>query len=99
MLTADYDSNADFATYISLGTVREKPLHLIERCLLRHRALVDYAAVKPERCAKHPLAVLCTEHEVISRTSLTDDHLLIHTFIKSGLTRVVLPHQEDFLHY
>ena len=97
MITADYDSNADFGTYISLGTVREKPLHLIERCLLRHRALVDYAAVKPERCAKHPLVVRCDAFTVVSRTSLTDDHLLIHTLINSGETRVILPHEEGAL--
>ena len=95
MITADHDSNADFATYLSLATVRTRPLHEIERCLRRHRALVDYAAINPGRCARHPLVVWCTDCEVLSRTTVNGDHLLIHTSIESGETRVVLAHEED----
>lgn len=102
--TASYDSNADFATFISLNTVRSVPLHKIEQCLAQQRSIVTLAAHDALICGRHPLVVWCTDNEVVTKHTVNINEvpgrvatLIMHTFIESGETRVVLSSEEDTL--
>ena len=102
--TASYDSNADFATFISLNTVRSVPLRYIEQCLEQQRGIVMLATHDAILCSLHPLVVWCTNNEVVTKYTVNIDEvpdrvatLIMHTSIESGETRVVLSSEEDTL--
>lgn len=102
--TASYDSNADFATFISLNTVRSVPLRSIEQCLEQQRGIVMLATHDAILCGRHPLVVWCTNTEVVTKYTVNINEvpdrvatLIMHTSIESGETRVVLSSEEDTL--
>jgi hypothetical protein len=102
--TASYDSNADFATFISLNTVRSVPLRSIEQCLEQQRGIVMLADHDAILCGRHPLVVWCTDNEVVTKYTVNINEvpdrvatLIMHTSIESGETRVVLSSEEDTL--
>lgn len=83
-------------TYLSFATARALPLAVVEHCLQSHRAL-DFGDISPKQRTKNAQALWCGKGGVSSRIPVPNDHLLIHTDLDSGETRLSLASEPVFL--